>query len=219
MAERARALFVCGEEEPFHVFPHAFGSYFVDAADEGEYRGDGVVELSLGVCDNGVVEDVDEVFGVTLCIDFREHGVHAQELDLLPFFVFEIEVYEGIDEVVDGRLERWAWDLPPDEDLEDVWYGLGEMFAQVGVEVCYVEEEFEGLGKCHEVHGVGVHLRGAFCGLGVSLCVAREGEVYVICELVFTNEFVVVEICVVGHEEEDAGEQELVVDVFALLCN
>jgi len=43
------------------------------------------------------------------------------------------------------------------------------------------------------------------------------GGVDVVCQVVFAHELWVVEGCVVGGEEEDAGDEELVVGAFALL--
>lgn len=108
------------EEQPLHVFLDAFGGDFVDSADQREDGGDGVVEFGLGVCDDGVVEDVDEVLGVAFLVEGGEDGVHSEEFQLLAFLVFEIEVYEGVDEVVDRRFEGRGGDLAADQNLEDV---------------------------------------------------------------------------------------------------
>jgi hypothetical protein len=51
---------------------------------------------------------------------------------------------------------------------------------------------------------------------GVAVCVALYCGVNVVCEVVLVHELGVVEVCVVGYEEEDTRDQELVVDALAL---
>lgn len=218
MAQRPRALFVRREQQPLHVLFDAVRRDLVDAADQGQHGGNGVVELALRVGDDGVVEDVDEVLCVALCVDFGKHGVHAQELELLALLVLEIQVDERVDEVVDRRLQGRVGDLAPVQDLEDVRYRFGEVLREVGVEVGDVEEQLEGFGQRHQVHGRSVHLRGAAGRFGVSFRVASHGEVDVFGELVRVHESIVVGVCIVGHEEEKAGKKEFIIDVLALSC-
>lgn len=62
----------------------------------------------------------------------------------------------------------------------------------------YVEEEFEGLGEGHEVHGRNVVEGQAPRGFRVALCVAGEGGVYGFIEVLVIDEGVEVHIGVVG---------------------
>ena len=52
--------------------------------------------------------------------------------------------------------------------------------------------------------------------LGIAVCVALQSGVDAVCEVVLVHELVVVEIRVVGCEEEDAREEKFVVNAVAL---
>lgn len=89
------------------------------------------------------------------------------------------------------------------------------MLREVGVEVSDVEEQLERFRKSHQVHGRCVLLC-ALPRLGVAVCVPLDRGVGVVCQVVLVHQVCVVEVCVVGCEEEDTREQELIVNTFAL---
>jgi hypothetical protein len=52
--------------------------------------------------------------------------------------------------------------------------------------------------------------------LGVAVCVSLYRGIDVVCQVVVVHQLCIVEVRVVGCEEEDTREQELVVDAIAL---
>lgn len=134
-------------------------------------------------------------------------------LGACAFFADEVE--ERVDQEGDGCVEGFCWRVAACEDLEDVGDRRGEVLREVGVEVSDVEEQLERFRKSHQVHGRCVLLC-ALPRLGVAVCVPLDRGVGVVCQVVLVHQVCVVEVCVVGCEEEDTREQELIVNTFAL---
>ena len=55
------------------------------------------------------------------------------------------------------------------------------------MEVCNVEEEFEGFRECHEIHGRRV-LLGSLPWGGVAICVALYRGVDILCKIMLVHE-------------------------------
>ena len=123
---------------------------------------------------------------------------------------------EGVDEFAGWGREGRARCVSSDEHLENVGYAGREMWAEIFVEMDDVEDELEGFGERHELHGLRVLSGWLTRGFGVAGCMACYSCVDAVCELVLTYQLCVVEVCVVGHEEEDTGGEELIVDAVAL---
>ena len=122
-------------------------------------------------------------------------------LGACAFFADEVE--ERVDQEGDGCVEGFRWGVTACEDLEDVGDRRGEVLREVGVEVGEVEEQLERFRKSHQVHRCCV-LLSALPWLGVAVCMPLYRGIDVVCQVVLVHQLCVVEICVVGCEEEDA---------------
>ena len=142
--------------------------------------------------------------------------VEGGEGCFLALCIFQVEVKEDVDKFTGWGAKRRARYLASGEYLEDFGYAGCKVRTEVFVEMDDVEDELEGFRERHELHGLRVFLRWLARGFGVAGRMACYCCVDAVCELVLAYELCVVEICIVGHEEEDAGGEEFIVDVVTL---
>ena len=116
----------------------------VDATDQRHERRRESFQFFFLVRAYGGVEDGDEAVCVGFGIEDWEERVVGE---CAGFFVLEVEVEKGVDEVGDGWLEGRRGDLDAGKEFEDWEKGFGEGGGVLGVELGDVEEKFEGLGK------------------------------------------------------------------------